>query len=454
LLRRIYSATHGALSPVIFFLQNGEEASMKYFSKLILLMSTTWFGCYVGALDSESAQESDLAKSGQEVIGGAEATSSQFPWQVRITVDGQHQCGGSLIRPTWVLTAGHCVEGLSMARLRVILGDHLIEHTESTEQVLMPSRFIMHPNFRYVNGAPVDDVALIELTAPATLNSAVQTIALQRGVASHSFHTVSGWGWTQGWGSRSNALMHASIPVVDNANCNGAPLARDLFANELCAGYFDGSRGGCHGDSGGPLVTQGSGLIEQVGVVSWGQGGSCGTYTVFARVSSFVPWIESILGQQIWDVVRPNGYWSLKGDFTNIIPGDFNGDGRTDFIRQEKGAWDDDDVGTAEVYLSNGNGYFTVISPNNASILKGDFTNIIPGDFNGDGRKDFIRQEKGAWDDDDVGTAQVYLSNGNGYFTVISPHNASVLKGDFTNIIPGDFNGDGRTDLIRQEKGR
>ncbi|WNG43866.1 hypothetical protein F0U60_06975 [Archangium minus] len=151
-------------------------------------------------------------------------------------------------------------------------------------------------------------------------------------------------------------------------------------------------------------------------------------------------------------IVIPNGHTSLKGDYANIIPGDFNGDGKTDFIRQEKGAWDDNDVDTAQVYFSNGDGFFTVVTPNDDSKLKGDYTNIIPGDFNGDGKTDFIRQEKGAWDDDDVGTAQVYFSNGDGFFTVVTPNNASLLKGDYNNIIPGDFNGDGRTDFIRQEK--
>ncbi len=110
-------------------------------------------------------------------------------------------------------------------------------------------------------------------------------------------------------------------------------------------------------------------------------------------------------------IVDPNEAWSLKGDLTNLIPGDFNGDGRMDFIRQEKGGWDDDDIGTAQVFLSNGNGTFTIVNPNEAWSLKGDLTNLIPGDFNGDGRTDFIRQEKGGWDDDDIGTAQVFLSN-------------------------------------------
>ena len=147
----------------------------------------------------------------------------------------------------------------------------------------------------------------------------------------------------------------------------------------------------------------------------------------------------------------------MKGDFTNIIPGDYNGDGKTDFIRQEKGSWDNDDDNTAHVYLANpgGDGTFTKIPLTDDATMKGDLTNIIPGDYNGDGKTDFIRQEKGSWDDDDSNTAQVYLANpnGDGTFTKIPLTDDATMKGDLTNIIPGDYNGDGKTDFIRQEKG-
>jgi surface antigen len=67
----------------------------------------------------------------------------------------------------------------------------------------------------------------------------------------------------------------------------------------------------------------------------------------------------------------------MKGDLVNIIPGDFNGDGKTDFIRQEKGAMDDDDIRTADIYLSNGNGTFTQQPLTDWQIMKGDFVNIV-----------------------------------------------------------------------------
>ncbi|MEB3232747.1 MAG: hypothetical protein VKJ64_17185 [Leptolyngbyaceae bacterium] len=41
---------------------------------------------------------------------------------------------------------------------------------------------------------------------------------------------------------------------------------------------------------------------------------------------------------------------------------DFNGDGRTDFLRQEKGGWDNDSIITANVFLSLGNGTFTQVN--------------------------------------------------------------------------------------------
>ena len=40
-------------------------------------------------------------------VGGAVPHS--WPWQVNIERDGKHICGGSLIDPSWVLTAAHCL---------------------------------------------------------------------------------------------------------------------------------------------------------------------------------------------------------------------------------------------------------------------------------------------------------------------------------------------------------
>ncbi|MEH2252521.1 FG-GAP repeat domain-containing protein [Nostoc sp.] len=142
-----------------------------------------------------------------------------------------------------------------------------------------------------------------------------------------------------------------------------------------------------------------------------------------------------------------------SGDSTNLIVGDYNGDGKDDFIRQEKGAYAVDDLLTAQVYLSNGDGTFSSQLLTDSTIDSGDLTNLIVGDYNGDGKDDFIRQEKGAYAVDDFLTAQVYLSNEDDTFSSQLLTNSTIQKGELANLIVGDYNGDGKDDFIRQAKG-
>lgn len=144
-----------------------------------------------------------------------------------------------------------------------------------------------------------------------------------------------------------------------------------------------------------------------------------------------------------------------------IIPGDYNGDGAADFLRQEWNDWDNDTTNTFQVYSSQRNGYFVISqsdSPDYQNLLRYDpGANIIPGDFNGDGLQDFIRQTWNGWDNGTTGNFQIYFSRGAGLFDIVEPAGAQYqewLRYDpGAYIIPGDFNGDGVMDFIRQEKG-
>ncbi|EPQ04201.1 Mastin [Myotis brandtii] len=85
-------------------------------------------------------------------------------------------------------------------------------------------------------------------------------------------------------------LQEVEVPIVANEICQqqyGYVIQDDL----LCAGSW--GRGTCNGDSGGPLVCKWRETWVQVGVVSWGKG--CGLTNfpgVYARVTSFLPWIR------------------------------------------------------------------------------------------------------------------------------------------------------------------
>src|SRR5712692_8743415 len=136
--------------------------------------------------------------------------------------------------------------------------------------------------------------------------------------------------------------------------------------------------------------------------------------------------------------VFPNGWnFGIPTKF-QLITGHFNGDGKTDYI--EMGGT------TQYVFLSNGDGTFTAQStvfPNGWNFGIPTKFQLITGDFNGDGKTDYI--EMG-------GTTQyVFLSNGDGTFTAQStvfPNGWNFGIPTYFQLITGDFNGDGKTDYI------
>jgi secreted trypsin-like serine protease len=248
----------------------------------------------------DSADTVATATDEEAVVGGAEALPGEYPWQAQLGVPGyDHYCGGSIIDREWILTAAHCVEGLTAADLTVKLGLHRRSAPDGNLQTRRVRRIVQHPD--YSPSTLQNDVALLELTAPVTYQPRVQPIAIRATNAPVGTPAVvSGWGWTMAWGSASDALQEGVMPLESSATCNaGGTLGLTVDdATMVCAGTIGGSTGGCHGDSGGPLVVPRgfSGGYEQVGVVSWGVGGTCSSYTVFARLSAFAAWIASYTG--------------------------------------------------------------------------------------------------------------------------------------------------------------
>ena len=63
---------------------------------------------------SKAALSTPLARGVGEIVGGTEADIGEFPHMISLLrggVGGSLMCGGSLINPTLVITAGHCCDG-------------------------------------------------------------------------------------------------------------------------------------------------------------------------------------------------------------------------------------------------------------------------------------------------------------------------------------------------------
>lgn len=97
------------------------------------------------------------------IVNGTAASIAAYPWYVTVN-SGAYQCGGSVIHPSWVLTAAHCFEpGQAASTVAVIAGRQSLDDTGSGEQITA-LRFIVHPGFNDVTYD--NDIALIELTTP------------------------------------------------------------------------------------------------------------------------------------------------------------------------------------------------------------------------------------------------------------------------------------------------
>merc|ERR550519_583613 len=232
------------------------------------------------------------------IISGVNASPHAWPWQISLRVNGQHICGGSLIRRDWVVTAAHCVSrNPSPSGYTVVVGAHLRSGTTSVQQSFRLRQLFMHQGFSMRHFR--NDIAVLQLATPVTLSSKVNTVCLPTGPARVGAQCyITGWGRTANGGSLANVLQQAMLPVASHSACsrvNGKLVPVDQNSM-ICAGG-QRSSGGCQGDSGGPFVCNEGGKWVLHGAVSWGHS-KCRTdhYTVFARVSNLVSWINGKIG--------------------------------------------------------------------------------------------------------------------------------------------------------------
>lgn len=137
-----------------------------------------------------------------------------------------------------------------------------------------------------------------------------------------------------------------------------------------------------------------------------------------------------------------NGSFATNGAATAFVGTDWHVVGTGDFNGDGKAdiLWRNDS-GLLTDWLGTAAGGFTPNNANATSTVSTDWQVIATGDFNGDGRTDILWRQTG-------GQLTDWLGTGTGGFTQNSTAFSTFVPTNWTVVATGDFNGDGNTDLL------
>ena len=129
-----------------------------------------------------------------------------------------------------------------------------------------------------------------------------------------------------------------------------------------------------------------------------------------------------------------NAFTTVPTDWQVTATGDFNGDGRDDILWRS-------DSGQLSNWLGNGSGGFANNDANAFTYVPTNWSVVGAGDFNGDGRDDILWRNTS-------GQLSNWLGTASGGFVTNDANAFSSVPTNWIVIGTGDFNGDGRDDIL------
>lgn len=240
------------------------------------------------------------------IIGGSPDTTSNSVLVKFMSPSGS--CSGTLVARTWVLTAAHCLWDSStgnyygdLSQAIVATADGMAGRSSATSKVLAA---VVHPD--YSTSSQGADLGLLQVNDVfggvfASIASADDVKVVED---TFSIGIASGFGRTGTTSSGTTSPLEIGLRLLAQNYCRtNWPYSISYIPAFVCV-QVSTTASTCQGDSGGPLFVIVGGVRAVAGVTSFG-GIPCGAnYSVFTRVSSYLPFLQTY-GIGAPDVVIP-----------------------------------------------------------------------------------------------------------------------------------------------------
>jgi len=183
------------------------------------------------------------------IVGGEPAAQGSWSWTVSLRSYRSHFCGGSILSPLFIITAAHCIQGITdLARISILAGSVTLEPSSSNQfyQTRSIAQIYKHPN--YDTSTLVNDIALLRLSSPLDMTSGnIKPICLPTGAVAQPPDNIDmvavGWGVTSmSSGAVSPILRQVTVQSIAKTSNDCQATVYDS-RSQFCAGLPNGGKG-------------------------------------------------------------------------------------------------------------------------------------------------------------------------------------------------------------------
>ncbi|CAF2605158.1 unnamed protein product [Rotaria sp. Silwood2] len=235
-----------------------------------------------------------------KIIDGEPVTiSHSWGWMASLRRNDIHQCGASLITPSFVITAAHCVNDIPSLSCLSLNFD--INNLSNIGELRNVTKMYIHP--LYDQRLYINDLAILRLHKPIDLSNSNMSIICLPAITDFNLEQAEyppigenliaiGWGTTEPFVRMpSPILQQVTVKTIARTDSSCLNTINDDIV-QFCAGLPEGGKDTCQGDSGGPLMLFKNGRWQLIGITSYGgicaSPGFAGVYTRLAYYDSYI----------------------------------------------------------------------------------------------------------------------------------------------------------------------